>query len=335
MTYKEFISEWQNNEIFITARTSGSTGIPKVIKLDKNFVRKSAERTNAFFHLDSTSRLHSCISPDFIGGKMMAVRTDLAKGRLTWETPSNEPLKNIDKEETIDLLAVVPSQMIFLLDNLSSLPNISNIIIGGSPIPPGLRKKIAASGLTAYESYGMTETASHIALRKISQDCLPFTTLPGIKIENAPDNCLTISFDSGEKIKTNDIAEVLSEHTFFIKGRKDQIIISGGRKVNPEELEEKISLFINSPFCIAGFPDEKWGQKVVLILEGNNTETKELRNKLKEIILPWEFPKEILKVKSLPRSDNGKIIRPKDYSHLVFSAPDTYPCDGEQRKQEL
>ena len=332
MTYDEFIKEFNNQQNFIIAKTSGSTGTPKLIKLNKDFICKSAERTINFFKLNRNSRLHSCISPDYIGGKMMAVRAILAKAALTWEVPSNKPLKNIDKNEVLDLVAVVPSQMIFLIENKNKIPDVRNIIIGGSSIHSELRKKIIHSRFNAYETYGMTETASHIALRKINKENIPFVTLPGIRVDKDDDNCLKILFDSGEEIQTNDIAEIVSDHEFFIKGRRDHIIISGGKKINPFEIEEKISPLIPSDFCITGFSDEKWGQKVVLIIRGKEKDFKNLRNRLREIIKPWELPKDILYVKFLQHSENGKIIRPKDTSNLVFSDPDTCPSFEEQKK---
>ena len=118
MTFEQFIDEWKNSERCIEAHTSGSTGLPKMICLDKEFVRASAIRTNSFFGLSSESRLHSCVSPDFIGGKMMAVRAIECGGHLTWETPSNRPLQALNSDETIDLLAIVPSQMVHILDTL-------------------------------------------------------------------------------------------------------------------------------------------------------------------------------------------------------------------------
>lgn len=332
MTYQDFLSEWFNSKDHIIAHTSGSTGEPKEIELSKKFVSESARRTNDFFKLKKGARFHSCISPEFIGGKMMAVRSLLAEGRLTWETPSNQPLKGINKQETIDLLAVVPSQMIYIFDHQEFLPKIKNIIIGGSAIHPELRKKIIKSGLNAYETYGMTETASHIALRKITEGRTPFITMQGIKVSVNEEDCLRIKFKSGEKVQTNDIAEILSEKEFFIKGRKDNVIISGGRKINPEEIEEKLNSLINQPCCITGFPDEKWGEKVVLIIQGEKT-LPDINEKIRAILNPWEMPKEIHIVKELPGTSNGKIIRPKDPSFLSSSVLDTHLCDEERRKQ--
>lgn len=317
MTYEDFIKEWHNNVDFIKAHTSGSTGKPKEIKLLKSFVTESACRTNDFFQINSNSKLHSCISPDYIGGKMMAVRACIAKANLSWEKPSNEALKNLDPGLTFDLVAVVPSQMIYILDNLSQLPKIKNLIIGGSPINAELKKEIIKSELKAYETYGMTETASHIALRRISFDNEFFSLLPGIKIGKNKNNCLTIYFKDGTIIDTNDIVNIISDNQFDILGRQDQMIISGGKKINPFEIENKISQFIDMPFCISAFPDLKWGERIILLIEGNSNKDEErLEDQIKGVLEKWQMPKDIFYVKKLPRTPNGKIIRPKDPSVL-------------------
>lgn len=314
MTFEEFISEWNDEKDFIKVYTSGSTGIPKEIKLYKNFVRSSAERTNSFFGLSKTSRFHSCVSPDYIGGKMMAVRASILDGKLTWETPSNIILSELGTDENIDLLAVVPSQMISLvekLENKESFPKIKNIIIGGSPIHPDLRKKIEESGLNAYESYGMTETASHIALRKVSQEEIPFKVFSGIKVSLNEQGCLNIKFPDGEEIRTKDLAELISEDEFFIKGRVDDVIISGGKKIHPLELEKKLSHIISGNYFFEGIPDVKWGEKLVLIIEGKESDFNQtdLRKRMETILEKWQLPKKILFRDKLARTPNGKIIR--------------------------
>lgn len=310
MTFEEFIEEWLNDAPYITAHSSGSTGTPKEIELSKEFVKRSGIRTNKFFNITSESRLHSCVSPNFIGGKMMAVRADLAKCKLTYETPSNCPLQDVHKNEVIDLLAVVPSQMLHIVDNPDVMPDIRAVIIGGSAIDDRLRDKIIASGLNTYETYGMTETSSHIALRKIDPDVEWFETLEGIRVSLDVRGCLVIEFDSGEKIVTNDLAVVGSEDQFVIAGRWDDVIITGGKKVNPFETERKISQLFNTPFIITSRRHIKWGEEIILKIEGQPAcEDNELISKLKKILDPWEVPKGIEYVDRLPRTSNGKLKR--------------------------
>lgn len=323
MTFEEFHNEWNDHRDYITVKTSGSTGSPKEIELEKSFIKESALRTINFFDLQPGARFHSCVAADFIGGKMMAVRAYLAGGIFSWERPSNRPLEKINKSVEIDLLAVVPSQMLYILENYENLPKIRNIIIGGSAIHHSLRDKIAKSDLNAYETYGMTETASHIALRKIETEIVPFKTLEGIKIKASEEGTLVILFKKGKKITTNDLVEIISDTEFYIKGRKDDVIISGGRKLNLSVLEEKIRKVLTGDFMLTAFPDEKWGEKLVLLSENNSKEKRlpDLNKKLKKILQSWEMPKEIIFVDSLPLTANGKVRRVKDLSYFASVEP--------------
>lgn len=313
MTFEEFFEEWRSPEPVIKVKTSGSTGTPKIICLAKEFVRKGALRTNSFFSINSESRLHSCVAADYIGGKMMGVRSDVAGCSFSWEPPSNRPLAGLTKDEVIDLLAVVPSQMLHIVSHINELPEIRAVIVGGSAVHPHLKEKIIASGLNAYETYGMTETASHIALRKIAEGIDFFYPLPGINVSLDKRGCLVITFSTGEEIVTNDIASVGEDGGFKILGRYDNVIITGGKKVNPEDVERRISPFIKGDFVITSRADEKWGERVVLLIEGtvkeNDSAESLLREKLRVVLEPFEMPKEIIWVSQLQRTPNGKILR--------------------------
>lgn len=304
MTYPEFLEEWKSEDSHIMCHTSGSTGAPKDIRLDKSFLRESARRTLDFFKIRGKEcRLHSAISPDYIGGKMMAVRSEVAGCTLTWEEPSNTPLIGI--RGVIDLLAVVPSQMIYILDKIDRLPQIKNIIIGGAPIPEVLRIRIAESGLSAWETYGMTETASHIALRKVDTKEHTFTPLPGITISLSKSCALVIRMPDGTIVTTNDIAEIDATNNFTIRGRLDNVIISGGKKVHPEEIEKIIEKELGTPALITSEPDEKWGERVVLILEESGIEVEEITLRLKDILPKEAVPKKIV-IGKITRTENGK-----------------------------
>lgn len=312
MTFDEFIEEWNSPEKYILARTSGSTGTPKEIKLAKTFVKRRAEATNSFFGLSSGSRFHSCVGADFIGGKMMLVRAMLAGGKFTWEVPSNRPLQAISSNETIDLLAVVPSQMLHILSNMKLLPELRNIIIGGSSIHPELRKNIAESSLVCYETYGMTETSSHIALRRIvpAQD-VPFHTIGDVIVSADDRGCLVIDFPGGEQVITNDLAKIISPSEFFILGRVDDIIVTGGKKVNPAEVEIVLSELSRTEVTISSIPDKKWGEKVVAVVRGYE-DVSLVTNSINESKLPnWQRPKDVIVVSIFPRTPNGKIDRKK------------------------
>lgn len=320
MTQQEFELEWHNDENFVRCHTSGSTGKPKNIRLTKDFMRESAVRTVSFFGLDSTSRLHTCLDFQYIASKMMTVRADVAGCRLTSEPPSSSPLRAIAPDERIDLLSLVPSQMGSLLDEKEFRPGLRNLLIGGSAIPPLLRRRIALSSYTAWESYGMTETASHIALRQVEETGnVPFKTLPGITVKLNADGCLVVNLPAKRPLKTTDIAEVLSPTEFRILGRADNAIITGGIKVIPENLEALIGPFIAFDYALTSLPDEKWGERLVMAVEVPDPQSHEdflkkaieLRLAMfrKALALGPKAPKEVVILTSLPRTSNGKISR--------------------------
>ena len=314
MTIDEFINQWNNSNDYIIAHTSGSTGKPKEINLPKSMVLKSAIRTNKFFDINNKSHIHLALSPDYIAGKMIIIRAIISGAKLTYETPSNN-LSFDGINSDIDLLAIVPSQLSDLLNR--QLPfKIKNLIIGGSAIPSKLRDKLAYYNLNAYETYGMTETASHVALRKVSEDStLPYFALPGIKFSIDKRECLVINIDNEYKFVTNDIVELIDDTHFRIIGRYDNVIITGGLKVNPQEVENIISKYLSDDinFFISSRPDDKWGQEVILIIEKNSKINKSfldnLKSELKNELKPYQLPKDFILVDRIPLTSTGKLIR--------------------------
>lgn len=312
----DFLRQWNADIPFIKARTSGSTGKPKTILLPKKAMFASAERTNAFFNVGKRSLLYNCVSVKYIGGKMMYVRSFLSGAEIISEPASNTPLYGVSPDMTITLLSVVPSQMIHILKlkEKNILPGIDNIIIGGSAINPNLREQIVDSGLNAYETYGMTETCSHIALRKIESDCnLPYKTLPGIRIYQDDRDCLVIESGESGRIVTNDVVEITSCNSFNIKGRYDNVIITGGKKVFPENVEKNLSKYVKSRFIATSRSHEKWGEELVIITDDISlAEQKyDLLRRLKGKFPPETIPKDIIYTSHLPYSENGKPIRLK------------------------
>ncbi len=310
MTYDDFKKEWRSDSKEVECHTSGSTGTPSRILLPKKEMRAGALRTNHFFNISASSHLHSCISPDYIGGKMMYVRSDISGASFSFETPSNRPLSDY-KGSFINLVSVVPSQMIHILNHPEILENVGHFLIGGSAIPPETRKRISDLGVSAFESYGMTETASHIALRKATDSEVYFTTLPGISVFYHNENLLGIRIENWKEFLTNDIAEIHSDNSFKILGRADNIIISGGKKISPELIESILGTNLNFPFFISSRPDEKWGKRLVLVACKDSPKDYEIFDICRASLPSWMVPKEIIRVDKMPLTANGKIKRIK------------------------
>lgn len=297
----KFLLEWLNKESFVFVHTSGSTGKPKQIVLEKSAMIASAKATGTFFNLQPTTSTLLCLSADYIAGKMMLVRAMTLGLHLDTTEPNINPLSN----KKYDFVAMVPMQV---ANSLEKLHLVETLLIGGTKVSYQLAENILKTKCQAFESYGMTETISHIAIKQIGEK--EFTVLPNVSISLDERNCLVIeAFElSKDKIITNDIVEILNETQFVLKGRIDNVINSGGVKIFPEEVEEKLSKYISTLFFIASLPDEKFGEKVILVIEGTSFD---VDSSIFSDLSKYQIPKEIVFIDEFVVTETNKINRKK------------------------
>lgn len=309
---ESFIREFQSESEFVTAHTSGSTGTPKEIHLKKSDMRASARATNAFFGINSESTLCCALSTEYIAGKMMAVRALEAQCRLVCLAPSRNldfsPLGNC-----ANLVAVVPAQVPSLLAEPDAALRFRNVLIGGAPLPADMRRELCRSGVTAWLSYGMTETCSHVALAEVSGSEPVYHAMPGITFATTPDGRLKIiapDFSFGE-LTTNDIVELTDSHTFRWLGRADNVINSGGIKLHPEQLESEFARHLpGAVFYLTSEPHPLWGRALVMVLEGTEADAEAARAVLEGAIADRHcLPKRYIAIEKLSRTASMKIIR--------------------------
>lgn len=309
---REFIDMWFDELPFITAHTSGSTGAPKEVQLLKKDMIASAVSTNQYFGITSDSTLLCPLSADYIAGKMMIVRAIISGAELWLENPTNRPVQK--DYGMVNLISVVPSQVPYLLDRTDSLSKLQSILIGGAQLPRQLSERIIDSGVDAYVSYGMTETCSHVALRKV--DCSKseiYEAMPDIYFSKDSRDCLVIHSDvrSFKELHTNDMVELIDNRHFSWKGRFDNVINSGGIKVFPEEIEQQIRAVIpkNIEYYIAKSNSEKWGEVPVLIM---SEKIEDMETVLQAVCGAVQHkaqrPVEIM-CKPIKHTASGKIIR--------------------------
>ena len=291
MTLEDFLSEWNNDSDRVLVHTSGSTGKPKPMMVEKKRMLNSARITCDFLGLKPGDSALLCMSLDYIAGKMLVVRSIERHLHLISVSPSGHPLKNIDLKDVngkdvngeITFAAMVPMQVYNTLqvpEERERLTHIRHLIIGGGAIDASLEKELQAlpGNIAIWSTYGMTETLSHIALRRIngaeaSEWYQPFDS---VKISQTEEGCLVIDAPlvCAETLVTNDIVEIESyiynkvEKTRFrIKGRKDNVICSGGIKIQIEEVEALLKPYLEKPFMLAKKKDEKFGEIAVLLTE--------------------------------------------------------------------
>ena len=331
-----FIREWLSEADYIEAKTSGSTGKPKNIKLKKKWLEYSATQTCNFFNLNSQSSALLCLPAAYIAGRMMIVRAFVSGMNLLTVEPSSNPFINhpfIQPSElaarhsanqpisqlanhSLDFTALTPFQLHQSLQTLQNNPLVKSIIVGGGEISPALEKEVQDLPIDIYATYGMTETSSHIALRRVngSERKESFTIIGHTKINIDARGCLIIEnpylFEG--RLVTNDIVEVLSNSEFRWLGRYDNIINSGGVKIMPEEIEQSIANLHTGTMVISSIPDVKLGEAVVLVVESKEM-TKEDKHSLlaqiKGLVHPYAQPKQIFTVAHIPKTPTGKVDR--------------------------
>ena len=314
-----FCRDWLAGQETFTQQTSGSTGAPKLQVLSRTQMEASAAATGAFFGTTNTGHLLCCLNPAYIAGKMMLVRAMVWDCPITLVEPSANPLLGLAEQFTF--VALVPLQVEAALAEEKSrklLQSIPHVLIGGAALPHKTQQGIVQQGIRAWQSFGMTETVSHIALAQIGEGDLVYQALPGVAIGINQEHCLWIQspMSGAEKIQTNDLIELRSKNTFTWLGRADFVVNSGGIKLFPEQLEGRIAPLLEEtcPGCayfLFGEKDSRLGEQLVLYVEGTGEETKRvaLETGFEQILGKYEVPKKIYFKASFAYTPTRKINR--------------------------
>ena len=354
MSLEEFLEEWNNDSPYVEVKTSGSTGEPKRMLVEKQRMRASARITCDFLGLKAGDTALLCMSLDYIAGKMMVVRAIERDLKLVVVEPSGHPLNNgqwiMDNGQLtvrsnnyplsivnyqFGFAAMVPMQVYNSMqvpEEREQLKQIKHLIIGGGAIDEAMAEELKTFPNHVWSTYGMTETLSHIALRRLSgpEASEWYTPFPSVSVSLNDEGCLVIDAPEvcKERLVTNDIAElgtqrgqslmcsVNSAHEgqspcvanvpFKILGRKDNVICSGGIKIQAEEVERMLKAHLHVPYLISKRPDKKFGEVVVMLTEGDVEETKTVC----EAVLPkYQRPKAYVHVDNIPMTETKKPAR--------------------------
>lgn len=316
MVLKEFIDEWFNDEDRIPVHTSGSTGKPKTMLVEKKRMAASARITCSFLGLDCGDSALLCMPLDYIAGKMMVVRSVVCGLNLISVPPSGHPLKELSAAQcdNISLAAMVPMQVYNTLnvpEEMDKLRRIRNLIIGGGAVDDGMCSVLRTFPNAVWSTYGMTETLSHIALRRLNGNTASDWYMPfeGVSVEVDARSCLVIKAPHvcSDVLVTNDIAEIASDGRHFrISGRIDNTICSGGIKIQIEELERKLKPYITVPFVITKRKDARFGEVMVLLAEGD---IPAVRATCRRVLPKYSCPRIYIYVDKIPVTGTGKPAR--------------------------
>ena len=297
----DFLLDWFDSKSYIEMQTSGTTGTPKFIRVSKQSMVASALATGDFFDLSAGNKALHCLPVKYVAGKMMLVRAMILGLDMEFVAPSSHPLLN--NEINYDFVAMVPLQA---QNSVKELRKVKKLIVGGAKISAALEKELVKLPTQSYETYGMTETITHIAAKKVGEKA--FTVLPNVTISYDENNCLVIYAPkiSEDIINTNDIVELVNENQFVFLGRMDNVINSGGIKLIPEQIEDKLITKIHERFFIFSKEDRELGEKVVLCVEG---ETQNFEDSIFDDLDKYERPREIIFIPKFKETATGKVLR--------------------------
>lgn len=315
MDYEAFLKEWYNDSPTVLVHTSGSTGQPKPMLVEKRRMEASARITCSFLGLRKGGTALLCLPLDYIAGKMMAVRAIVWKLQTVCLKPSNHPFERFkpDENSIIDLAAMVPSQVYETLkvpEECEQLRRVRHLLIGGGAVDRKMQEQLQDFPHAVWSTYGMTETLSHIALRRLNgpERSDWYTPFEGVSVALSDEGCLVIHAPAvyDGPLVTHDIA-IVQDGRFRILGRSDNVICSGGVKIQMEEVERLLQLHTPVPFIISKAPDAKLGEQVVMLTESSDIES---LSSLCQKVLPryWQ-PRRILTVPALPLTETSKAAR--------------------------
>ena len=319
MSLKEFLKEWNSDSPYVRVQTSGSTGEPKAMLVEKRRMLASARRTNDFLGLKVGDSALLCMSLDYIAGKMMVVRAIERGLKLVTVEPSGHPLAAANsiffpQNSKIDFAAMVPMQVynsLQVLEERERVKQIKHLIIGGGAIDEAMAEELKSFPNHVWSTYGMTETLSHIALRRLSgpEASEWYTPFPKVNVSLNEEGCLVIDAPEvcEQRLVTHDIAELATNNqSFKILGRKDNVICSGGLKIQAEEVERLLRPHLHEAYLISKRPDQKFGEVVVLLTEGDV----ETARTVCEAVLPkYQRPKAYVHVSEIPLTETKKPAR--------------------------
>ena len=307
-----FLEEWNSEANRFSIMSSGTTGEVKEMSFSKEALTTSANITLASFKLKKGDLVLQALPLSFVAGKMMLVRAIIGRLRLKLVIPTANPIKDLNDNYTFT--AFTPHQLkTILIESPEKINLFSTIIIGGSKVDKNLEKRLASFSAIFYETFGMSETLTHVAIRQMNgkKKSSYFKILEGFKWEVTTKGCLQISAEhiKGSPIITQDLIERIDEDHFLWLGREDNVINTGGVKVYPEIIEKKLMDSITQPFVISKSKDGRLGEKVVIYFELEHKDYISSNPLEYRGLSVFEKPKEIKFIAKFPRNKNGKVIR--------------------------
>jgi O-succinylbenzoic acid--CoA ligase len=309
-----FILDWLHPSNSMEVKTSGSTGKAKTIHFSKDQMIASARATAHYFNFSENDPVLLALDMSYVAAKMMVVRAFVSSLDLYFAKPSSDPFIDSDFPK-FKFVPLVPFQLKSIFQSsqsLEKLRTVSQVLVGGGAVDPELEQFIKQETNAYYASFGMAETLTHFAVKRINgpDPDFAFQSLEGVRIRQDENGCLQalVPWISSDYIATRDIVELLDGNSFVWKGRLDNLINSGGIKISPEAIEAKLAEYIAPPFFISALPDPMLGQKVVMFVESDAIEG-QWYEAFDQVLEKYEKPKAIHSIPNFVYTTSNKINR--------------------------
>ena len=311
----DFLGDWFSDKSEFEIKTSGTTGPPKIESFPREAFISSARITINTFNLKKGDTLLMCLPMHFVAGKMMLIRAITGRMKILAIQPSANPVQGL--QYPIEFAAFTPHQLQTILKiNPNKIDLIEKAIIGGSLVNIELQDQLNDYKTQFYETFGMSETLTHVAIKVLNGGNISehFKVLKGFKISVDENDRLIIEADhlKNSPLVTSDIVEFIDQNTFIWLGRSDDVINSGGVKLFPVAIENKLYDQIDREFVVGKRSNDILGEVVILFIEGepfSKDRLAKLNSELTKLLTKFEIPKEILFINEFPRNKNGKVIR--------------------------
>jgi o-succinylbenzoate---CoA ligase len=302
----------------LEVKTSGTTGPPKPMVIPREDLIASAKLTAETFDLKEGDRVLHCLPADHVAGRMMLVRAMVLGLDMHIINPRGSVLENLRTEDRFRFAAMIPLQLhrIIQEDRARVERQFDTILLGGGPVSMALREDVRELDVKVYQGYGSTETVTHVAVRRLNGPTRSdrYHAIGDVTFAQDDLGRLVVNTPhlSTKTHITNDLADVPGPRTFRWRGRYDNVILSGGKKIFPEQLEERTGGLLPFPHFFMPIPDDRLGQAVCLVIETEQrdpTVVQEVLDILAKILHPHEMPRRISATRKLRRTRTGKIIR--------------------------
>jgi o-succinylbenzoate---CoA ligase len=323
--------------------TSGSTGAPRLVKLSRRALIFSAHASARNLGWEPDDRWLLCLPLAHTGGLSIVTRCLLARKTVLLFEPGDAGTlaRSAELREVLGsatLASLVPSVLSALLDTgFTAPPGLRAVLLGGAGCSPELARRAHAAGVPLLTTYGLTETASQVVTRRYAERYQPLPVRRGVVSSGHPLPGVTLRLEAetisvnagslfsgyvGERAETldargffvtSDRGELGDDGELYVRGRSDDVIVSGGENVDPLEVEaELLALPGVRAACVFGTPSEKFGEVVSAVLV---TDVPELcqQARLAELLgarlARHKLPRRVLRADSLPLGQSGKVDR--------------------------